>query len=39
VHDLEMKRFERIMEFKANDWELSEEDLSFLEQHQNRNES
>jgi hypothetical protein len=37
VHDLEMKRFERIMEFKANDWELSEEDLCFLEQYQDRN--
>lgn len=37
VHDLEMKRFERIMEFKANGWDLSEEDLCFLEQYQNRN--
>jgi hypothetical protein len=35
IHDLEMKRFERIMEFKANDWDLSEEDRVFLEKYQN----
>jgi hypothetical protein len=35
IHDLEMKRFERIMEFKANDWDLSEEDRVFIEKYQN----
>lgn len=34
IHDLEMKRFERIMEFKANDWDLAEEDIEFLEKYQ-----
>jgi hypothetical protein len=35
IHDLEMKRFERIMEFKTNGWDLSDEDISFLEKYHN----